>query len=354
MLNRPRQVDRAVDLIQLALAQVELLEQVVREVFRAGVSDFQTHRIAVTTREQLATQRAGQVFDIFGIERQVGVSGQTELVAALHLHALEQVIGVGVDHRRQEHIVVARAADFFRHLDDPWQQTRCRDDRQTGVATEGVDAFQLDDEVQALVHQQRERVRRVEADRGDDRRNLVAEVAAHPGLELDRPVAATDEAHLMLFQLRQQNVVEDRVLTVNMAVDQLADPRQRLMRLQTVGTGLFTGEGDLLLQAGDADFKEFIEVAGEDQQELQAFQQRIGLVQRLFQHADVELQLRELAVDVQAAVIQARNGNRRHRRSRFGRRRGWRRLQFRRGLGDLLDHRLSFFYCNFSESFGIH
>lgn len=152
------QVDRAIDLIQLGLAQVELLEQVIREVFRAGVGDFQTHRVTVTTRKQLATQGAGQVFDVFGVERQVGVPGQAELVAALDLHALEQVIGVGVDHRRQEYIVGARAADFFRHLDDPRQQTRRRDDRQTGVATEGVDALELDDEVQALVHQQRERV----------------------------------------------------------------------------------------------------------------------------------------------------------------------------------------------------
>ncbi|MNO27009.1 hypothetical protein D3C76_168750 [compost metagenome] len=158
----------------------------------------------------------------------------------------------------------------------------------------------------------------------------------------------------MLFQLRQQDVVEDRVLTVNVTVNQLADPRQRLMRLQAVSTGLFTGEGNLLLQAGDANFKEFVKVAGENQQELQAFQQRIGLVQRLFQHADVELQLRKLTVDVQAAVIQARYRNHWCRRDRFSDRRGWRRLQFRRGLGDLLDHRLSFFYCNFRESFGIH
>ena len=323
-------------------------------MFRASVGDFQTHRVTVAPREQLATQGAGQVFDVFGIEGQVGVSGQTELVAALDLHALEQVIGVGVDHRRQEHIVVPGTADFFRHLDDPWQQTRRGDDRQTGVAPEGVDAFELDDEVQALVHQQRERVRRVEADRGDDRRNLVAEIAAHPGLELGRPVAPTDEAHLMLFQLGQQDVVKDRVLAVDVTVDQLADPRQRLMRLQAVSASLFAGEGNLLLQPGDADLEEFVEVAGEDQQELQPLQQRVGLVQRLFQHADVELQLRKLAVDVQAAVIQAGNGDRRHRRGGFGNRRGWRRFQFRRGFGDLLDHRLSFFYGNFSESFGIH
>src|SRR5471032_3068675 len=353
--EQARQVDRAVDLVQLALAEIELLEQVVRQVFRAGVGHFQAHRIAVAAREQLTAQGAGQVFDVFGVQRQVGVTGQAELVAALDLHALEQVIGVRVDHRRQEYIVVASAADFFRNLDHTRQQTRCRDDRQAGIATEGVDTFELDDEVQALVHQQRERVRRIEADRGDDRRDLVAEEAAYPGLELGGPVATTNEADLMFFQFRQQNVVEDRVLTVDVTVHQFADPRQRLVRLQAIGAGLFTGKGDLLLQAGHANLEELVQVAGEDQQKLQPLQQRIGLIQRLFQHADVELQLRELAMDVQAAVIQAGNGNRRRRRSRgLGHHRDGSWLHIRRGFVDLLHHGLGFLYCNFRESFGIH
>ncbi len=120
--EQPGQVDRAVDLIQLGLVQVELLEQVIGQVFRTGVGHFQPHRVTVATGEQLAAQGAGQVFYIFGVDRKVGVSGQAELVATLDLHALEQVIGVSMDHRRQEHVVVARATDFFRHFDDSRQR----------------------------------------------------------------------------------------------------------------------------------------------------------------------------------------------------------------------------------------
>ena len=83
---------------------------------------------------------------------------------------------------------------------------------------------------------------------------------------------ATDEAHLMLFQLRQQNVVENRVLAVDVTMHQLADARQRLMRLQTVGARLLAGKRDLLLEAGDTNFEELIEVAGENQQKLQPLQ----------------------------------------------------------------------------------
>ncbi|MNN37108.1 hypothetical protein D3C81_1510390 [compost metagenome] len=216
-----------------------------------------------------------------------------------------------MDHRRQEHIVGAGATHLFRHPDDPRQQARGRDDRQARIAAEGVDTLELDDEVEALVHQQRERVGRVEADRGDDRRDLVAEIATDPGLDLRRPVPAADEADLVLLQLRQQHVVEDRVLALDLLVHQLADPRQHLLRLQAVGAGQLAGEGDLLLQPGDADLEELVEVAGEDQQELQALEQRGGLVERLLQDADIELQLRQLAVDVQAAVIQTGRGGQR-------------------------------------------
>ncbi|MNY35280.1 hypothetical protein D3C86_1696790 [compost metagenome] len=152
---------------------------------------------------------------------------------------------------------------------------------------------------------------RVEADRRHDRRDLVAEIAAHPGLDLGGPITAANEADLVLFQRRQQHVVEDRVLAIDLLVDQLADPRQHLLRLQAVGAGQLAGEGDLLLQAGDADLEELVEVAGENQQELQALEQRGGLVERLLQDTDIELQLRQLAVDVQAAVVQPRYRGRR-------------------------------------------
>ncbi|MNZ84986.1 hypothetical protein D3C78_1037600 [compost metagenome] len=317
-------------------------------MFRAGVGYLQAHGVTVAAREQLAAQGAGQVVDLFGVQRQVGVTGQAELVAALHLHALEQVVGVRMDHRRQEHIVGAGATHLFRHPDDPRQQARGRDDRQARIAAEGVDTLELDDEVEALVHQQRERVGRVEADRGDDRGDFVAEVAAHPGLELGCPVTPADEADMVLFQLGQQHVVEDRVLALHLAVHQVADACQRLMRLQAVGTGLFTGEVDLLLQAGDADLEELVEVAGEDQQELEAFEQRVVLVQRLFQHTDIELQLREFAMNVQAAVVQAWDDDCRGRRGcrsrrlchRFHGRQG-RRRQVWRGLHHLFGEFLS-------------
>ncbi|MNN03194.1 hypothetical protein D3C81_1158740 [compost metagenome] len=267
---------------------------------------------------------------------------------------------MGVDHRRQEDIVIARATDVFRHLDHPWQQAWGRNDRQTRVAAEGIHAFQLNDEVQTLVHQQWERVRRIETDRGDDRCDLVTEEAAHPSFEFGVPVATTDEADLVLFQFRQQHIVEDRVLTINFAVYHFTDPCQCLVRLQAVSAGLLTGKGDLLLQARHTNFEELIQVAGKDQQELQPLQQRIVLIQRLFQHADIELQLGQLAVNVQAAVIQTRNSDGRGNWRRGRRRRldlGHRlrqRSRLRRRFEQLLRYRLGLLHLDITEYFVIH
>ena len=53
-----------------------------------------------------------------------------------------------------------------------------------------------------------------------------------------------------------------------------------------------------LLQARDADLEELVEVARGDAEELQPLEQRHGLVERLREHALVELEQRQLAVDV--------------------------------------------------------
>ncbi len=54
---------------------------------------------------------------------------------------------------------------------------------------------------------------------------------------------------------------------------------------------------DLLLQAGDADLEELVQVAADDAQEPQPLEQRHRRVLGLRQHAPVELEQAELAVE---------------------------------------------------------
>ena len=65
-----------------------------------------------------------------------------------------------------------------------------------------------------------------------------------------------------------------------------------------VGPGDFGADLDLRLQAGDADLEELVQVAADDAQEAQALEQRNGRVGGLGQHAAIELEQTELAVEI--------------------------------------------------------
>jgi hypothetical protein len=162
----------------------------------------------------------------------------------------------------------------------------------------------LHDEVEALVDQQRERMGGVQPDRRHQRRHFRAEIAAHPQLLFLRPLVAPRDADVVRGQLRQDALVEDRVLPLDLLVRDRADLGQHLPWRHAVGAGLFALQRDLALQSRHADLEELVHVAREDQQELQAFQQRRALVQRLVQHAGVEREQRQLAVDVQPPLAE--------------------------------------------------
>ena len=81
-----------------------------------------------------------------------------------------------------------------------------------------------------------------------------------------------------------------------------------LGRRQTVRAAVAEAGVDLIVQAGDADHEELVEVAGEDRRELQALEQRqVGLLGEL-EHAPVELDPGQLAVVVQRGVVEVELG----------------------------------------------
>ena len=67
---------------------------------------------------------------------------------------------------------------------------------------------------------------------------------------------------------------------------------------------------DLLLDRGDANHEELVEIRSVDRDELQALEQRVARVERLFEHPVVELEPRELAADVERGVVERRPAER--------------------------------------------
>jgi hypothetical protein len=71
---------------------------------------------------------------------------------------------------------------------------------------------------------------------------------------------------------------------------------EHLGRRAAVGPGLRQPELDLLLQPGDADLEVFVQVGRDDGDEAQPLEQRHRVVRRLREHAAVEREETELAV----------------------------------------------------------
>ena len=98
-------------------------------------------------------------------------------------------------------------------------------------------------------------------------------------------------------QRRQDGVVEQRVLLGDDAVHLAADEGVQRGRGEAVGGHRQAAQAHLLLDAGDADLEELVEVARHDAQEAQALEQRHGRIGGLGEHAALELQQGEFAID---------------------------------------------------------
>ena len=137
---------------------------------------------------------------------------------------------------------------------------------------------------------------RVDRERREDREDLVEEALAERLVVLgDGRVVDELDA---LGRERPADVDEDRRVVGDEVEDALAGGRQLLVGGAPVGRAGDLAGLDLLAQAGDADLEELVEVAGEDGQELDPLEQRVALVARLVEDAGVELEPRQLAVEV--------------------------------------------------------
>ena len=81
-----------------------------------------------------------------------------------------------------------------------------------------------------------------------------------------------------------------------------------------VGGAFLDAQRLVRLQAGDADHEEFVEVAGRDRQEAQPLEQRMMRVARFLQHAPVEGQPAQLAIEIALLGSRHLDGRRRVRR----------------------------------------
>jgi hypothetical protein len=87
---------------------------------------------------------------------------------------------------------------------------------------------------------------------------------------------------------------------------ELGDSLERLARRQPVGPARVDPGVHLVVEAGDPDHEELVEVVRVDREELDPLEERRALVLGQLEHALVELEPRELAVHEQLRRVERR------------------------------------------------
>ena len=118
-----------------------------------------------------------------------------------------------------------------------------------------------------------------------------------------------EDADPALCQQGTELVVPTRVLVFDEVVGLLGDQVAFFHESEAVRPGLRVAVFDLLHHSGDADFKEFVQIAGADGKELEPLERRIGLILRLLKDAAIEGQPRGLSIDVIGRVVEREPGH---------------------------------------------
>ena len=142
---------------------------------------------------------------------------------------------------------------------------------------------------------------RVDCHRRENWQGPFAEESIQRRLLLVVQLRRPEQSDAFFRQRRADRFVPAAILRGDQFLRALRDPLQLGDRAQTVGGIILRGAvaERLLPQPGHANHEKLVEVRAENRQELHPLQQRSLLILRLLQHAGVELQPAQLAVDEQ-------------------------------------------------------
>ena len=159
----------------------------------------------------------------------------------------------------------------------------------------------------------------IDRQRGQDREDVGLEVGVEVLAVGVRHVADALAERQSLGGERGQHVLhEARAMLANLLPHDGRDRRELVLGRHAVGSTLDDPGGHLLLEPRHPHLEELVEVAAEDRQELEPLQQRRARVQRLVEHAAVELEPGELAIEVERGVPEVDRRGRHLRTKEFG------------------------------------
>ena len=248
--------ERPVNRVDVELVELELLLERLARLLRARFGDLEAHGRALAPLLEGFLDFEQQVVDVLA-DVEVGVARDTERRRLEDLVAGEEALGeVAQDVLKVEVVLELRyldeaAEDGYRHGQD-------------GEADFPVlGALEVDGEVEALARQEGEGVRRVDAHRRDDGEDLALEEFRQPELLLGVEVCGLDEVDAVLFELGERRL-EAAVDVVHLLVGDAADGVHLALRCQSADVVVLDAALDEVLESGDADHEELIEVGAAD------------------------------------------------------------------------------------------
>jgi hypothetical protein len=303
-LREVRQVEHPLDVDDLGLVvDLHLVDQEGAHVRVHPGGHLEADDLAEAPLTQLLLDRTQQVVCLVR-DGEVGVARDPERSVGADLHSREQPVEPARDD------VLERDADPVGDLDEARQHLlrHLHAREQLGVA---LRVAEPDAEAQREVRDVGERPPRSDCQRCQDGEDLLFEDAVYRGALLLRAGRDVDDPDLVLGQPWAYDVLP----LVRMAPHQrqrgLGQADDRLKRREAVGLARVDPRVDLVVQAGDADHRELVEVRREDREELRPLEQRRALVLGQLEHALVEVEPRQLAVRVELVRVERRGCGRR-------------------------------------------
>ena len=283
------EADRAAQAIHVVGVQVELAHEQLEHLVAHRVGDLEADGPVEAAAAQLHLDGFEQVVGLLLLDREVGVAGDAERRRLLDLHAGEQAVEMGDDELLGGEVATLvdrhEAREQVGHL-DPGEALLAA----LGVADERGDG-------QGQVGDVRERVARIDRQRREHGEHaLLVDLGHRLAVGLGE-VAPAHDGDAGVGERRGERVEEHQLLPLDEAPGRLGDLGELLRRGAPVRGRLLDAGGDLILQRGDAHLEELVEVGRRDRAELGPFEQRDADLRRQVEHALVERQPAQLAID---------------------------------------------------------
>ena len=279
----------------VVVGELELVADELERLRRDVVLDLESDCLAEPAPPQLHLDGRQQIVRLFVLDGQVCVPSDAERDAVVDLHAGEELLQVGADHLLQGHEPLA----VGQH-DEPGQQRRHLDPGE--AALRGARVPDDHTEVEREGGDVREGVAGVDRQWGQHGEDATLELVGQPDPVLVVELGPAGEPDPDVGQLTADRAEEGLVGAGDEERGSSEDRLELLRSGHPVDAAPADTGRDTLLQPCDAHLEELVQVVAEDRKELHPLQQRGRRILGQSQHPSVEVEPRQLTVEVAALV----------------------------------------------------